>query len=183
MSGRWHTAVPYTAECQKTRTMERMHFFFFLDNLEIWHGSNVVRSALSSSEDRGPSDLSSGKMQTEIQFYFGEKKKYERANQNSALKRLRFKHCMHVQILLTGSILEINNACIINVLFWQVNFWVLPCKLHCSAEKCRSWKSAVQECADTGGVVYRGNTEFNLHSCLNMWLTGWKCGVAFSGSV
>lgn len=62
-------------------------------------------------------------MRTQMQFYFG-KKVHERASQNLALKKLRFKHCMHVQILLTGSILEINNACIINVLFLQVNYWV-----------------------------------------------------------
>jgi len=48
----------------------------------------------------------------------------EPASQNLDLKRLRFKHCMCVQILLTGSILEINNACIFNELFLQVNSWV-----------------------------------------------------------
>lgn len=66
---------------------------------------------------------------------------------------LSFKHHMHVQILLSRSILVINNAWIITVLFFtglflgtNLNAIVLPCKLQCSAGKWRSWKSAVQEC-------------------------------------
>lgn len=101
---------------------------------------------------------------------------------------LSFKHRMHVHILLTGSILVINNAWIINVLFFtdlflatNLNAIVLPCKLQCSAGKWRSWKSAVQESPDAGGVICRVNTDLNFQSCLDMWLSCldmWKGGVA-----